>query len=108
MLLTVAARGMEGAVPGALILPELLYYDLFLQAVFVRALVDILRRRRQAGPRAAGEVTLVNLLAGILLPSSVLSTPWFATPSFCSSRSTSLIYVAHHRQAHPLARARYF
>jgi len=36
-----AARGLA-----ALILPELLY-DLFLQAVFVRALVDILRRRRQ-------------------------------------------------------------
>jgi cellulose synthase/poly-beta-1,6-N-acetylglucosamine synthase-like glycosyltransferase len=45
-VLTVWREGWGSRLLAALILPELLY-DLFLQMVFVRALVDILRRRRQ-------------------------------------------------------------
>jgi cellulose synthase/poly-beta-1,6-N-acetylglucosamine synthase-like glycosyltransferase len=45
-VLTVWREGWGSRLLALLILPELLY-DLFLQMVFVRALVDILRRRRQ-------------------------------------------------------------
>jgi len=43
-ILTVWGEGWRARVLAALILPELLY-DLFLQAVFVRSLVDIVLRR---------------------------------------------------------------
>ncbi len=55
-VVTVWREGWGSRLLAVLILPELLY-DLFLQAVFVKALVDILRRRRQGWGHVRREVT---------------------------------------------------
>lgn len=54
-VLTVWREGWASRVLAVLILPELLY-DLFLQMVFVKALIDILRRRRQGWGHVRREV----------------------------------------------------
>lgn len=54
-VVTVWREGWGSRLLAVLILPELLY-DLFLQAVFVKALVDILRRRRQGWGHVRREV----------------------------------------------------